>query len=115
MVERGAGWPLLCLLFLCSLPHQLAYNQYYRRVVEKQTYSTKLGYQVVLQNPTWIRVDVEFDLHHEDISLVPILNIICPKFCSVPIPSSVKNNIEPFSTMPLYQDLNEARAAAEQS
>lgn len=44
MLEKGIKWLLFCPKVFRSLPHQLAYDQYHRQVVEKQTNSTKTIY-----------------------------------------------------------------------
>lgn len=75
----------------------------------------KIGYKVVFQNLAWIGADTELALHQRVIPPVSTLNILSSKFCAVPIPSYLWNDLEPFTIVPLVQGLDKKKAAKERS
>lgn len=60
-------------------------------------------------------MDADFALCRGDIPPVPTLNILCPKFCAIPLPPYTRNDLEPFMIVPLMESLYKANVALDRS
>lgn len=57
--------------------------------------------------------DAELALHGGDIPLVPMLNILCSKFCAIPIPLDMRNNLEILVIISLIEGLDKKKVSEE--